>query len=282
MNFPSHATVLLIMHCCLLLPAQLSAQANATPEQQPQAQAAPAVPYVLHLPGIGGRRGLDRAMVRGLQFGGFTEHDTYDWTENDPGLNALLAIKRNRQQARHVAQLITDIAARNPRRQINLVAHSGGTGIAVWALESLPPEVKVHNLVLLSSALSPDYDLSEALRHVEHKAYAFTSMNDTLVLGVGTKMFGTIDGKKVEAGGRVGFVVPPTADAEQYEKFVQFPYDPAFLKYGNLGDHIGPMRMTFAEDVLAPLLLRDVAPPTSPVTPATKPVRNAPVQRVGR
>jgi pimeloyl-ACP methyl ester carboxylesterase len=230
--------------------------------------------FVLHLPGIGGRRGLDRALVRGLTAGGFDANDTYDWTENDPGLNALLAIERNHRQARRVAEMLTTLARANPTVRIHLVAHSGGTGIAIWALEALPADVRVYNLVLLASALSPEYDFSKALAHVEHRAYAFTSLNDTLVLKVGTQLFGTIDGHKVPAGGWGGFVVPPDADAKQYAKLVQYPYDPAWLKYGNLGDHIGPMMTAFAKEVLAPLMLADVAPPKSP--PATRPAMEAP------
>lgn len=262
--------------------------ATASPAQVSPADVPPAAPkvaanakaevvagkprsYVLHLPGIGGRRGLDRALARGLTAGGFDASDCYDWTANDPGLNALRAIERNHGQALRVANMITTFARKNPGVRIHLVAHSGGTGIAAWALEALPPDVRVYNLVLLASALSPDYDLSEALKHVEHRAYAFTSVNDTLILKVGTQLLGTIDGKKVAAGGWGGFVVPDGADEEQYAKFVQYPYDPAWLKYDNIGDHVGPMLTPFAQNVLSPLMLADVEPPRSPTT---RPVRN--------
>jgi pimeloyl-ACP methyl ester carboxylesterase len=241
------------------------------PTKLDQATTAPAAaPFVLHLPGIGGERSLDRMLVHGLALGGFAHTDTYDWTERDPGLNALLAIRRNQAQAKVIARRITTFARANPGVPIHLIAHSGGTGVAAWALEALPPDVQVHTLVLLASALSPDYDLSAALRHVAHKAYAFTSLNDTLVLGAGTRMFGTIDGKKVEAAGRVGFVVPAGADLKQYDKFTQFHYDPAWMQFDNVGDHIGPMHRRFAEQVLAPLMLRGQLPPTEPATrPAT-------------
>jgi len=225
--------------------------------------------YVLHLPGIGGLRGLDRVLIRGLSVGGFDKFDAYDWTENNPGIPALLARERNQKQAERVARMIVAFTTKNPNVDVHLVAHSGGTGIAVWALEALPPNVTIHTLTLLASALSPDYDLSKALTHVDHKAYAFTSLNDTLVLGIGTKMFATIDGKKVEAAGRVGFIMPPDANAKDYAKFEQFPYDPCWMQFDNLGDHIGPMHSAFAAKVLAPLMLNDVHPPASPTTPAT-------------
>jgi pimeloyl-ACP methyl ester carboxylesterase len=227
--------------------------------------------YVLHLPGIGGARGLDRMLIRGLKAGGFDISDTYDWTANDPGIGALLATERNLKQARRVAQMIAAFHRKDPEAEIHLVAHSGGTGIAVWALEALPPNVKIQTLTLLASALSPDYDLSKALRHVERQAFAFTSLRDSLVLGVGTQLFATIDGKKAEAGGMVGFVKPDGADDNQYAKLAQFPYDPIWTRFDNMGDHIGPMHDMFAANVLAPLILKGIMPPLSPTTqPATQ------------
>ena len=48
--------------------------------------------YHIHLPGIGGYRSIDRLMLRGLREGGFdAQIEPYDWTEEDPGLGALLA-----------------------------------------------------------------------------------------------------------------------------------------------------------------------------------------------
>jgi hypothetical protein len=75
------------------------------------------------------------------------------------------------------------------------------------------------------------------------------------VLGVGTRMFGTIDGVKTDAAGRVGFAKPPKAvDPRQYEKLVSIGFDPAWIRLSNIGDHIGPMMRPFAREVLAPLL----------------------------
>lgn len=265
----------------LLLATASAAHAQPAPTTRPvavrpavvkPAAAADAKPYVLHLPGIGGLRGLDRMLLRGLKAGGFEMTDAYDWTANDPGIAALLATERNLVQAKRVAQMITTFSRKNPKAEIHIVAHSGGTGIAVWALEALPANVKVQTLTLLASALSPDYDLSKALEHVKDRAYAFTSLNDSLVLGVGTQMFATIDGKKVEAAGMVGFVEPKGADDKAYSKFEQFPYDPLWMQFDNFGDHIGPMHDLFAAKVLAPLILKGILPPVTPAAqPATQP-----------
>jgi pimeloyl-ACP methyl ester carboxylesterase len=153
-----------------------------------------------------------------------------------------------------VADALTKRYRENPSRRIVITSHSGGTGIAVWALEKLPDDVKVDTVVMLASALSPDYDLTRALRHVRGRMYAFNSLTDTLVLGVGTRTFGTVDGVKCDAAGRCGFSLPDGADETQYKKLVQVPYNAAWMALGNIGDHIGPMSNPFARDVLAPVV----------------------------
>jgi hypothetical protein len=236
----------------------------------------PPKPYLLHLPGIGGERSIDRMLTQGLVQGGVeAEVEIYDWTATDVGLNALYARQRHQHEANVVARRITERFRADPRIRIYISAHSGGTGIALWALEKLPPDVKVESLLMLASAMSPTYDLSPALAHVRGKAYALYSPYDP-VLGIGTRMFGTIDGIKTDAAGRVGFIKPPNAaDPRQYEKLVSIGFNPAWIPLSNIGDHVGPMMRPFAREVLAPLLrtgvLREFAgagtrPSTQPTT----------------
>jgi len=215
----------------------------------------PAHTFVLHLPGIAGDRWVDKQMTIGLRDAGYTgELLTYDWTENKPGISALRALERNQAEAAKIADIITAHFRADPGLKIIVTSHSGGTGLAIWALEKLPADVKVDTVMLLSSALSPDYDLSKALEHVRGTCYSFYSENDVLVLNTGTKLFGTIDGKNCESAGEFGFTFPQTADAKQYAKLIQKPYDKAWMKYDNIGDHMGSMRRPFSANVLAPLL----------------------------
>ena len=217
---------------------------------------------LLHLPGIGGRRWTDNQMSLGFRDAGFTgELQIYDWTGESAGLGALRDYKRNQREAQKVADYITERVHTQPNVHIILTGHSGGTGIAIWALEKLAPDVKIDEVVLLASALSPGYDLSKALSHVRGNCYSFCSENDVLVLCTGTKLLGTIDGKKTEAAGNFGFIFPKTGDARQYEKMIQKPYDKSWMElYGNLGDHMGCMTRPFAEKIIAPLFLPDVKP----------------------
>lgn len=226
--------------------------------------------YHLHLPGIGGERIIDHLMVQGLGQAGLNAHsEIYDWTGPDVGLRALSNSQRHHQQSRIIAEKITRQYRADPHRPILLTGHSAGSGLAVWALEKLPEDVHVHTLVLIAPALSPTYDLSPALRRVTGRAFAITSMFDT-VLGTGTRLLGTVDGVRTDAAGRVGFVMPDApAFPREYEKLVHVPYDPLFLRMGHIGDHIGAMLTPFARQVIAPLIregrLPDLNPPADPI-----------------
>jgi len=222
-------------------------------------------PLVLHLPGIAGYLGCDRHLLAGLSEGGVKAHvAVYDWTDNDPGLRALHAYERNQTEAQRVADMIVDHARLDPTSPIYLTSHSGGCGIAIWALEKLPADVAVDSVLLMAPALSPEYDLTHALRHVRGQLYAFTSVHDVVVLEAGTKLFGTIDGVLTAAAGFGGFVRPPGADIQLYNKLIPEPYEDDWMQYDDYGDHIGAMSRKFAANVLAPLLLGQVSPATRP------------------
>jgi pimeloyl-ACP methyl ester carboxylesterase len=267
-------TLVMLFTYARLAPVAAADRPATAPATQTQQQI-----FLLHLPGIGGLMRIDKLLTGGLKSGGLGTADlvVYDWTSGNPGLAALGAVERNKQEAKKVAQMIEDRVRARPDLRIVMTGHSGGSGLAVWALEDLPDDVQIDTLVMLAPALSPNYDLSRALRHVKNKAYAFNSEYDP-VLGPGTRAFGTIDRIMTNAAGRVGFEKPAGADDEQYAKLVQIPYDRGFMLFGNIGDHIGPMMPRFAAKVIAPLILTGelprptTRPSTQPTTaPATAP-----------
>jgi hypothetical protein len=264
-----HACVLALM-CCVVGVGGCAHEPRAfgAPTTQPAVE--PSALHI-HLPGIGGYRNVDRGMLRGLREGGYTERiRVHDWPGNDAGLAALLATKRHKDESTNVAHLIEGELSVNPHTRITVSAHSAGAGIIAWALEQLSPDEQIETLLLIAPALSPQYDLSRALKHVRGKVYVIYSPYDSAVLGMGTKMFGTVDGVKVEAAGKVGFKQPPKADAQQYEKLVQIPYHSEWVKLGNIGDHIGGLSRPFSREVLAPLLARGELPAEkAPTTPPT-------------
>ena len=241
--------------------AAVSACQSVTMISPPPAPAALAVSgsptqgLLLHFPGVSGECRVDHELVQGLRAGNVpADIQIYDWTCNDPGIPALRAYARNQEQAQKIADRLIQEFHADPSRKFYLTSHSGGAGVAIWTLEKLPPDVKVETVLLLAPALSSQYDLSKGLRHVRGKIYVFYSSMDTLVLSIGTRTFGTIDGLYTDAAGVSGFVKPASGDAAQYAKLVQKAYDPLWVRYGNIGDHLGPTATPFAKAVLAPLL----------------------------
>src|ERR1700722_1891175 len=63
--------------------------------------------FLLHLPGISGARSIDRNVVRGIREGGLDgDIEIYDWTENDPGVGALVSYDRNHKEAKLIAEML--------------------------------------------------------------------------------------------------------------------------------------------------------------------------------
>ena len=238
--------------------------------------------WLVHVPGIAGETRIDHKMVDGLRDGGFDgPMEIFDWTGTRRGLAALTNRQKNDEQAKVLADKIIAHHKAHPNGQILLTGHSGGTGIIVFALEKLPPGAIVDGVLLLSPALSVNYDLTAALSRVRGKAYVFSSTLDVFVLGLGTKVFGTMDRLPGESAGRVGFVMPEAGDARQYRKLVPCPYEKAWEELGNVGDHVTCMSRQFARRVLTPLLVSQLPGSPGPlihpvVLPQTKPAQTQP------
>lgn len=253
------------------------AWAEAAPAAEQPAEKA----YILHLPGIGGERGIDHTLLRGLRDAGIdADYEIYDWTHGDIGVQALLATEVHKRESRKIADLIAERAKAKPGAPIYITCHSAGTGLAAWALEQLPEDVKVHSVFMFASALSPTYDLSKALAHLTGKLHVFSSANDSAVLSVGTKLFGTVDGIKSEAAGLKGFIKPDAADAATYALIVHHPYNAAWARlYGSVGSHICAMRFKFSREYVA-TVIRTGEPPAQS-GPATRPSEQRPSQAGG-
>jgi hypothetical protein len=133
--------------------------------------------------------------------------------------------------------------------------------------------------VLLSSALSPDYNLVKALRAVHRRLTLFWSPFDVIVLGAGTTLFGTIDRRKTVSAGLVGFRKPhglDDADGRQYDKLKQVRWSPSMATTGYLGGHVGPDSPAFLRKYVLPLL--DITAETEDVAEhGSSPVTDAPI-----
>lgn len=164
-------------------------------------------------------------------------------------------------QAAATAEEVEKFRAERPGAPVFLVGKSGGSGIVARALEALPAGA-VEAAVLLAPALSPEYDLSRALRAVRGQVTAFTSPLDGIILGAGTRIFGTIDRVRTRAAGLVGFRVPGGLDADaraQYAKLRQVRWRPSMARAGYFGGHLGVDHPAFLRRHVVPLLRGDAA-----------------------
>lgn len=159
-------------------------------------------------------------------------------------------------RAREIAGEVNAFRERAPGAPVFLVGKSGGTGLVVKALEQLEADA-VEGVVLLSPALSPNYDLSRALRAVRREMVVYWSPLDLVVLGLGTRIFGTIDRIKTVSAGLVGFRRPADLDEAgqaQYAKLRQVRWQLEMATTGYLGGHVGPDSPAFLRKYVVPLL----------------------------
>ena len=168
----------------------------------------------------------------------------------------------HKAHSRWIVEQVLDWRERSPSKPVFLVGKSGGTWIVVKALEGLPAD-SVEAAVLLAPAISPDYDLSKALRAVRREMVAFWSPLDLIVLGVGTWLFKTADRVRSVGAGLVGFRPPASLDEEGrslYKRLRQVRWRSAMASTGYLGGHVGPDSPAFLRKYVVPILTRPESP----------------------
>ena len=190
----------------------------------------------------------------------------------------LTNVANHEAKAAALATEIEALHAERPGAPAFLVGKSGGTGLVVRALEALGAG-QVETAVLISSALSPSYDLSRALRAVRREMVVFWSPLDLIVLGVGTRLFGTVDRVNSVSAGLTGFRPPEGLDAAgqaQYAKLRQVRWRPEMASTGYFGGHVGPDSPAFLRKYVLPLLT--VGPgPAAESGAVSSPRRDAPI-----
>jgi hypothetical protein len=124
------------------------------------------------------------------------------------------------------------------------------------ACEQLRAEVAIETMVLACPAISSGYNLGPALRSVK-RCYALISRRDTWILGLGTRVFGTVDRRFEAAAGQVGFRVPAEAselDRRAYDRLREIHWSPGLRTLGHNGGHTGWASVRFLRTHLLPLL----------------------------
>jgi len=207
--------------------------------------------YVAMLPGVEGSDWQLRGVFRGLRDAGLDGAiEVMEWGDWPmASLRNLTSYERNRRRAKGIADRLAAYGREHPERPITLIGYSGGGGVALFVAEALPDDVRLHRLILVAAAISPAYDLTRALARCD-RLVSFHSTSDWLLVGVGTRVFGTIDRQRTVSAGFVGFLDEAGA-ARALPRLEQVAWRPAWLKHGHYGGHIGYLARPWARAVLA-------------------------------
>jgi len=205
---------------------------------------------------------LDYAVIRfDWQFGAVGEI----WSD-------LMWLRRNRVQAVRFARLLRRLRREQPKRPIHVFAFSGGNGVAVFGCEYLHGLDVVDTLIMAQPALSPGYDLSRALG-AARRGYVLISERDLLILGLGTRLFGTMDRVYRPSAGLQGFVRPSGLPAEAraaYDRCRVFRWRPTWVRADHNGGHTGSISETFLRRFLGPMLDGSVDEPYERIAEAER------------
>lgn len=190
----------------------------------------------------------------------------WDWTAMMPSQRVLLLdraidnlqdIKKNRTRARRLANELIEWRKLNQSTGLYVVAVSGGAAIALWACESLPPDFQVEQIILLSPAVSSDWDLSAACRRTRDGIYVYSSTRDD-TLKDKTREYGTMDGKRTSAAGYTGEF---TTHPECAMKLRHLEWTDEMAPLGNRGDHFGCQAPNFVREYVLPVVASSKSDP---------------------
>ena len=203
------------------------------------------------------------AVPKGLRQAGYRGAiEVFGWQSVVGGtLRDQMDRSRNEGQAHRLAERIRAYVQAFPDGPVDIIALSAGTGVVTWALESLPEDVRIRNVVYLGSSLSRRYDLSEALRRLEGRLYNFYSSRDA-VLRYGMPIAGSVDGELgwPSVAGLYGFALPPDLDDTGWQVYRQRlrnrPYKSRYARFGYRGQHTDATSPEFIARIVTPLLSR--------------------------
>lgn len=186
----------------------------------------------------------------------------YEWPDGAAALTNLMSHERNRLEAARIAADIAAYRRAFPRQPIDLVGYSGGGGMAVMTVEALPSDVRVRNVILVQAALSREYDLTNLLWHVDGRLVNFHSPRDWVILGVGTRVCGTMDRTRGPAAGKDGFDLKrAVADESLHDCVEQVSWNVGMLWTGHYGGHYPIVLGEWNRRYIAPYL---ISPPVGP------------------
>lgn len=198
---------------------------------------------------LGIRWGM-RTAAGGLRRAGFTGQFVYwRWHATWRGCLVVPAIVDRRLFEREARKLADDITRRrreHPDRPIYLIGYSAGAFVAVRALEMLDADVRVDAAALLAPAISPWRAMRAACDRLERPIVVCSSLCDWLIVGLGTVIFGTADGRHVPSMGMIG---PRGAGCVR-----SVPWRLGAIRHGHWGGHFSASAAGFVQHYVAPAM----------------------------
>lgn len=211
--------------------------------------------------GPSARQGLVEAGYKGLM-------EPYRWqTGGGFAVDHLSSVDYKRRVAKGLADQVAQHRRAYPNDPVYLAGLSAGCAVVLYALEELPPEVSVDQVILLSPSVSADFDLNPALKHVRGRIYAFTSERDLVLKELAANSV-SADGRKVgqDLAGVRGFHLPGQSPAELAYggKVRNISWRPEFARYGHNGGHTDVVATPFVRQFVAPLVVPAETRPKAP------------------
>jgi hypothetical protein len=230
-------------------------------------------PRVIFLDGAGWYTG-DGPVRRGLLNAGYPgEVERFGWSAMLGAPLDHLTAGPDHPKTEALAERITGLRRENPDGHIVLIGLSSGTTLIVYALEKLPADIEVNDVVLLSSSISGSTDLRSALSHVKDKMYVTVSPHDAILA------LGDCSGPEPgEPAGRAGFLLPMDLSLggvgqSLYRKIQYVPWRNEYAELGWSGNHTGVTSSKFIQTVIAPKIM---PPPEATPQPAPEELAAAP------
>ncbi len=192
---------------------------------------------------------------KGLRSAGYDgQFQNYLWTSFLGWGTDHLLVARSGLKAQGLADRIERLRREDPDRGIHVMGLSAGTAVILNALERLPEGTDVDTVVLFSSSVHANRDLTPALEHVRQTLYATCSRHDLIL----SSLVITADGESGSPAGRTGFRIPPGVPKSRrsaYGKVVNLPWVPNYAAHGWNGGHVAATRADFVKHVIAPRVL---------------------------
>lgn len=216
---------------------------------------------IIILPGIEGCSSINDSIARGLVAGGLSHAiRIIDWRRFRPWNPLHLAMERhNRNQARVIADVITDYQRNFPGQPVHLIGHSAGAGMALFVLEQLPEDHSVTSVTLMAAAISRKFDVTGLLNRTRAGIWNFYSPLDLPSIGLGTIFFGTMDRRHAISAGALGFQTADDRQPVSRDKpnagphLHQIRFRLNMMKSWNFGGHFGPTNAVFVQKNVAPI-----------------------------